>query len=63
MECFEPVHEIQEWTENHYDEHADMHYDGGGWSKIEKKVYVVKDCSGCGETHFLHDWEILKKVK
>ena len=41
MECFEPVHEIQEWTENHYDEHADMHYDGGGWSKIEKKVYVV----------------------
>lgn len=34
-----------------YDEHADMHYDGGGWSTWNETIYDVNKCGGCGKYH------------
>ena len=34
-----------------YNEHADMHYDGGGWFKFEEIFYEIDNCKVCGGYH------------
>jgi hypothetical protein len=39
-----------------YNEHADMHYDSGGWNEWEEVYYEINECKVCGQYH-----EIKKK--
>lgn len=48
---------------SHYDGHAAMHYDVGGWTRWTETTYYVNKCENCGKTHILNESEILYKMK
>ncbi len=42
-----------------YNEHAAMHYEGGGWHKWFETEYTVKKCVKCGGEHILNENQLL----
>jgi hypothetical protein len=48
-------------TEKHslYNEHADMHYEGGGWFHWFETTYTVDKCKNCGKTHLIKEDDLL----
>jgi hypothetical protein len=48
-------------TENRssYSEHAEMHYEGGGWFHWTEITYTVSKSIKCGKSHFLKESELL----
>lgn len=47
---------VETYTKKHYNAHAAMHYDGGGWSSYQIINYVIDKCGG---KHELSQSEIL----
>ena len=44
---------------SHYDEHAAMHYEGGGWYHWTEVSYIIEKCPVCGKRHEIKKDDLL----